>query len=186
MMTFSDEARKEGFEIFKKGLVRRLSPTHFAARKEYDQGWQLVELKSGKWVCDCQTHEEPCPHLYAALLQRTTSKLQPEPLDEEHLKCRYCGSPDVARCGFRYNARGISRRYKCNECERKFSIVHVQNNAGARPSELTWLLNEIGMLTARLTDLLIEVNERMEVTSHFTENATTDSSLQETDEDKKA
>lgn len=137
MITLSDEARKECFEMFKRALVRRLSPTHFVARKQSDQCWQLVELKSGKWICDCQTNEESCPHLYAALIQRTTYKLQPDLLDEDRLRCRYRGSPDVARCGFRYNARGISRRYRCNGCERKFSVVHLKSSHETVPSELT-------------------------------------------------
>jgi hypothetical protein len=85
------------------------------------------------------------------------------PRDGSNLKCRYCGSPDVARCGFRYNTRGIARRYRCNECERKFSIPHVQNDSAAQPSELAWLLNEIGMLTSKLSELLSALNNRMEL-----------------------
>jgi len=162
-MMLSDETRKEGFEIFKKGLARRLSPTHYAARRENDQGWQLVELKQGKWTCDCGgTNGEWCAHVYAACLQRSTAKLQPEPIDEEHLKCRYCSSPDIARCGFRYNSRGIARRYKCNDCLRKFSIPHVQSQVQAKPSELTWLISEIGMLASKLSELLSELNDHME------------------------
>jgi hypothetical protein len=38
--------------------------------------------------------------------------------DQTSLKCRYCGSPDVRGCGFRYNARGIVKRYLCLDCER--------------------------------------------------------------------
>jgi hypothetical protein len=166
-MSFSDEARKQGFEIFKKGLVRRLSATNYVARNETDQGWHLVEQKGGKWNCDCEANSGSCLHLYAALLQRTSYKLEPESPDEQQLKCRYCGSPDIARCGFRYNVKGISRRYRCNECERKFSVVHVARQSEARPSELLWLLNEIGMLTARLTDLLSEVNDRIVISNHL-------------------
>lgn len=97
--------------------------------------------------------------------------------DEEHLKCRYCGSPDASRCGFRYNARDISRRYKCNECGRKFHIVHVQNNAEARPSQLTWLLSEIGMLMSK-SELLAELNARMEITISLTKGTQIDPSSQ--------
>jgi hypothetical protein len=114
---FEDKVRKEGFEIFKKGLVRRLSPTHYVAKTLTADAWRLVELKNGKWICDCTANDECCVHAYATQLHRSTSKFQPEQFDEEHLKCRYCGSPDVARCGFRYNARGISRRYRCNDCQ---------------------------------------------------------------------
>jgi hypothetical protein len=75
----------------------------------------------------------------------------------------------VARCGFRYNARGIARRYRCNECQRKFSIIHIVTTPDARPSDLLWLLNEIGMLTSKLTELLAELNNRIESASQLRE-----------------
>jgi len=159
--SFQDIIRQEGFELFKKGLVRRLSSTYFAVKTETSRGWQLVELKNGRWICDCQNGEEPCIHLYAALLHRSSFKLQPELADEVNLKCRYCGSPDVSRCGFRYNARGIARRYRCNDCQRKFSIPYVENN-GSRPVETVWILNEIGLLISRLTVLLAQLTEKMD------------------------
>ena len=132
----TDEVHKEGFEVFKQGLVRRLSSNHFVARTAMAVGWQIVEIKEGKWICDCGTGDEWCVHLYAAYLHRTTSKIQPEPLDESRLKCRHCGSPDIARCGFRYNARGIARRYFCHDCQRKFSIPHAENSVTGKPAEL--------------------------------------------------
>jgi len=158
---YEDRVREEGFEIFKKGSVRRLSPTHYVAKTPTAGAWQLVELKNGKWTCDCTT--EFCAHLYAAQLHRSTSRLQPELIDETSLKCRYCGSPDVARCGFRYNTRGITRRYRCNDCQRKFSVPHVQDSAKGRPVELVWLLNEVGMLTSKLTELLTDLHNQIDL-----------------------
>jgi hypothetical protein len=156
-----DEIREAGFEIFKKGLVRRLSPTHYVAKAPTAEAWQLIELKQGKWTCDCSADQE-CGHLYAAQLQRSTSRFETEQVDETRLKCRYCGSPDIARCGFRYNARGIARRYVCHDCQRKFSIPHVQSAISTKPVELVWLFNEIGMLTSKLNDLLLQLNDMIE------------------------
>jgi predicted RNA-binding Zn-ribbon protein involved in translation (DUF1610 family) len=156
-----DMIRNQGFEIFKNGRTRRLSPTHYVIKAPTASGWQLVELKNGKWTCDCGNGEF-CVHLYAAQLHRSTSKLQPENVDKTHLKCRHCGSLDIARCGFRYNARGIARRYKCNDCQRKFCIAHIQRGLDGWPSETVWLLNEIGMLTSKLTELVAHLNEIME------------------------
>ncbi len=69
------------------------------------------------------------------------------------LVCRHCGSPDVSRCGFRYNAYGISRRLRCNECLRKFSVKYTDSNETS-PSEMTWLLAEIGMVLTKLEELI--------------------------------
>ena len=156
-----DEIREIGFEIFKGNLIRRLSSKHYVVRSKTTEGWHVVEIKQGKWVCDCTSTEDFCQHLYAARLHRSTAKLQPEQFDETNLKCRYCGSPDVAKCGFRYNSRGISRRYYCSDCQRKFSINYVENFSKT-PSEIVWLLNEVGSLTTKLTDLLYELNLKLE------------------------
>ena len=158
-----NEDREKGFEIFRKGLVRRLSSTHYVAKNDPGDAWWLIELKDGRWQCDCQSAVAECSHLYASQLHRTTAKLPPEQFDESRLKCRYCGSPDLARAGFRYNSRGIVRRYRCNDCQRKFSIPHVQRDVEATPSELIWLVNEVGMLTSKLTDLLTDLDTRIEV-----------------------
>jgi hypothetical protein len=166
-----DAIRNEGFAIFKNGLVRRLSPTHYVVRESTDQAWRLVELKHGRWLCDCDSaNRDLCVHLYAAQLHRSTAKLmRDDQVDEAHLKCRYCGSLDVARCGFRYNTRGIARRYFCHDCQRKFSIPHVENTLPGKPAELLWLLNEVGMLISRLTDLVYELEGRVSGVNHIDE-----------------
>jgi tRNA(Ile2) C34 agmatinyltransferase TiaS len=158
-----DKNREEGFQLFRKGLVRRLSSTHYVAKVSADEGWQLIELRDGKWNCDCNSKEAPCVHMHAAQLLRTTSRVSIEEIDEAHLKCRYCSSPDIARCGFRYNSRGIARRYRCNDCQRKFSIPHIQNTIQTKPLELTWLMSEIGMLASKLTELLSALNDQIEL-----------------------
>lgn len=157
-----DKTREIGFEIFRNGLLRRLSPTHYAAKNNPKDLWYLIELKDGKWRCDCKSSESSCEHLYAAQLHRTTARLPTEQFDGKQLNCRYCGSFDVACAGYRFNAHGISRRYRCNECLRKFSIPYVEPARGSIPSEMAWVLNEIGMVTTKLTDLLSELNLKID------------------------
>lgn len=45
--------------------------------------------------------------------------------------------------------------------QRKFSIPHVENASQGIPAELMWLLNEVGMLISKLTDLVAEISTRM-------------------------
>ena len=157
-----DKSREKGFEIFRAGFVRRLSHTHYIAKNAEGEGWRLIELKDGKWRCDCKSTPSECPHLYASRLLRTTCRLPSDQIDGGHLKCRYCGSVDVASSGYRFNTRGIARRYRCNECLRKFSIPYVETTGNSIPSEMAWILNEIGMLTTKLTDLLSELNLKLD------------------------
>ncbi len=158
-----DTLREEGFTIFKNGSLRRLSPTHYVVRSPESNGWHLIELKEGKWICDCVVDGATCPHLYAAQFHRYGSREKQKGFDEAHLKCRYCSSIDIAGCGFRYGARGISRRFVCHDCLRKFSIPYTNISAESKPQELAWLLNQVGQLTTKLTDLLREINAKLEI-----------------------
>ena len=160
-----------GYRIFKDGLVRRFNPTLFAVRKEDKKGWFLVELRDGQWTCDCDAVDASgtlgsCPHVYAALLSSATHRVEleeaSEVAEERPIRCRYCGSPDISRVGFRYNARGIARRYLCNECRRKFSVPYVEpQGAVGLPSGTLWLLSQVAMLTSKLNDLLRELDDRI-------------------------
>jgi transposase-like protein len=159
-----DESNKLGYELFREGAVRRFNPTLFAVRKD-DRSWFIVELKEGKWVCDCNEASN-CAHVYAVLLLSASDRVETEATDEifgdESIKCRYCSSPDISRVGFRYNARGISRRYLCNECRRKFSVPYAEPQAtlGA-PSGTLWLLSQVAMLTSKLNMLLKDLDDRI-------------------------
>ena len=155
-----DPIREQGFELFKTGTVRRLSPAHYVVKAQLATGWNLVELKDGAWTCDCNPNGAPCAHVYATQLHRYGSKAEEQAPDEQHVKCRYCSSIDVARCGFRYNARGIARRYFCRDCHRKFSVPYVEAN-GHKPNEVAWLLNEIGFLLTKLNEVVSRINCRL-------------------------
>ena len=55
--SIKDETNQVGYRLFREGSVRRFNPSLFAVRKEDSRGWFLVELKEGKWVCDCNTSD---------------------------------------------------------------------------------------------------------------------------------
>jgi hypothetical protein len=151
----SNEIKANGFNMFRANMVKRLTPTHFLVKTEEGRGSFLVEIQEGVWKCDCDQNGDSCEHRFAAQLAAAAVRPDFHARAEQDLKCRYCGSPDVGGCGFRYNAYGISRRYKCNECLRKFSIKFSDSeNAGGTPSEMTWLLAEIGMLLTKIEDLI--------------------------------
>jgi len=159
----NDVVNQLGYRLFQERAVRRFNPSLFAVRGEEGKGWFLVELKEGQWACDCNQKDSGevinCAHVYAVLLSvatlRVDSEESPESADGRPMRCRYCGSPDLSRCGFRYNTYGISRRYRCNECLRKFSVRYSNDsNSNRVPSEVTWLLSEVGMLLSRLNDLM--------------------------------
>jgi hypothetical protein len=144
---------QEGFSLYRADKVRRVTPTQFLVKTENQVGSFLVEIREGEWNCECGVTKD-CAHRHAAQLCSTATRLTtPEDLN---LKCRYCGSSDISGSGYRYNAYGISKRIRCNECHRKFSLKQPNSSAFNRlPSETLWLLSEIGMVLNKL-ELLIE------------------------------
>jgi len=164
-----DEIKKKGFDLYcAEKAVRRLTPNITAVKGDLE-GYRIVELKDGNWVCDCFHYAQRgdfCEHIYAAQLARKANRSYATEMassEESSLKCRYCGSPDISRCGFRYNARGISRCYYCHECERKFSLRIVQNQQAIDnvPAEVVWLLNEVGLQVSRLDELLVRLDSKL-------------------------
>jgi len=164
-----EEVKKKGFDLFcDKDALRRLTPDITAVKGDVE-GYRIVEFNDGRWICDCfrfSQNNESCEHVYAAQLARNANRRFEKEIassDESSLKCRYCGSPDVSRCGFRYNARGISRRYFCQECERKFSIRIVESQQAIVnvPAEVVWILNEVGLQVSRLNELLTQLDTKL-------------------------
>jgi len=109
--------------------------------------------------------------VYAALLSSAAYRSDADGVNEEveekerTLRCRYCGSPDISRVGFRYNARGISRGYLCNECRRKFSILYVEpSSALGAPAGVLWLLSQVAMLASKLSELLKDLERTISST----------------------
>ena len=49
-----------------------------------------------------------------------------------------------------------------DDCQRKFSIPYVQSSPENRPNELAWLINEVGMLITRLTQLISQLNAKLD------------------------
>jgi hypothetical protein len=183
----SDEASQVGYGLFLRAAVRRFNPGLYAIRAENDKGWHLIELRDGKWVCDCNSEtpsasESHCPHVYAVLLHSATHRgdldESCDTADEKSLRCRYCGSPDISKVGFRYNSRGISRRYLCNECRRKFSVAYVEpETALGAPSGTLWLLSQVAMLTSKLNELLRDLDLKVSASRNTPSHDAADSSI---------
>lgn len=160
---------RRGFELFtSEGVVRRITE-QITAVKNDTGGYYLAEFKDANWHCDCDNFRDTksCEHIYASQLARSARRdfeTEIKQEDETHLLCRYCGSPDLRKCGFRYNAHGISHRYYCYQCERKFSIrvIGSEISTSKFPQEVVMLLDHVGRLVSRLDELLAQLDSKLE------------------------
>jgi hypothetical protein len=161
-----DDLKKKGFELFATdGGVRRITENITAVKTDLS-GYHVTEFRDSKWHCDCYNFKqhETCEHVYASQFARNARRsfeTEVKQEDEAHLLCRYCGSPDLRKCGFRYNAHGIAHCYYCHQCERKFSIRIVGGAPTKFPQEVVLLLDHVGRLASRLNELITELDSKV-------------------------
>ena len=180
--TQAQSMEEKGLQLLKASVVTKVSPTLLLVKTQTGEGWHKIELTKGDWTCDCDLEKAAngyCPHIYASILYLATSRIEisdeDNPMELATLRCRYCGSVDVSRAGFRYNSRGIVRRIFCSECKRKFSILYTEAQTSTHPSGVLWLLAEISMITSKLSELITGLSEALESNSKRLEG--NDSSL---------
>ena len=125
-----DSGELRGLAILARGnQIRRISSTHYRVRSQNGNRWYDVLRTEDGWRCSCPDHtyrKVKCKHIYAVEFSLT---LRAKILEEgtfvpECLApiCRFCGSDEVVKVGYRKNKHGKVQRYKCKNCGRKFSI----------------------------------------------------------------
>jgi hypothetical protein len=167
-MSLDQETKKRGFDLYAtEGTVRRLTP-YITAVKTGIEGHWIVEQKEDKWTCDCINGVKSgiCEHIYAAQLAQMAKRGFQKtiaPPEEPAMKCKHCGSPALRRVGLEYSTRGISQRYYCNDCKRKFQvrIIASERTAKKLPPEALWLLAKIGYEVTRLNELLLQLDSKL-------------------------
>jgi transposase-like protein len=58
------------------------------------------------------------------------------------MNCDYCGSSDVAKKGFRYNASGKKQKWFCHKCEKWFVVDDGFKRSRIKPEIIVRALHE--------------------------------------------
>jgi len=97
-----------------------------------------VTNKDGKWECSCPDHQETgllCKHIqsvqmYQKFQEGTEKNILELKAEIDHPQCDKCGSFNVVKNGQRKSKMGLRQRYRCNDCEHRFTVDIIKHRKG--------------------------------------------------------
>jgi len=147
-VTYQANSREmRGLAIIAKGSqIKRLNPSTYRVRSQSGNGGYLVVKNGLEWGCECpdfKYRNAICKHIHAVefslgLRQRATSQsIGFESVCESEVSCKYCGSMEIVKRGYRKKKNGKIQRFLCKECGRKFVMNGGFENMRNSPKTVT-------------------------------------------------
>lgn len=137
--------RKEsGKEIAQKSdQIRRIDENHYQVKSQSSDKWYDVISTELGFQCSCPDHiyrKVCCKHVHAVeisiqLRKTVTSQIV---IREVTIKaCLYCKFESIKKDGLRHNRNYDIQRYKCQSCNKKFSVNLGFERMKASPQVIT-------------------------------------------------
>jgi putative transposase len=132
MLTNNNERMVRGFAIISQyGQIQQPEAHAFKVRSQSGNG-QYVVTNGKEWDCTCPDHtyrKVVCKHIFAVrfwislkekIENADTFQLYRE--ISEASTCRFCGSVNIIKWGYRKNHNIRTPRFKCNDCGQTFVV----------------------------------------------------------------
>lgn len=154
-MKTSNTRKLRAFTLLAHGKVDKLSDSTYRVWSQSGNGHYIVvrEGLEWKWKCECPDfvlNSVVCKHIHAVeqfrLNERSTSvsELEGENLceiEEPASVCKFCGSENIVKRGFRTTEKGKVQRFFCNDCKRKFVVNEGFEKMKSTPQIITIALD---------------------------------------------
>src|SRR5437867_4218025 len=106
------------------GQIRLLDSRRYKVRSQSRNEWYEVTWEKRLWKCTCafntKTHQT-CKHIYAVLFR--ISETEEATSKEDCELCPICEKKDkIIRRGFYKSRIGMTQRFGCKRCNKRFSI----------------------------------------------------------------
>jgi len=131
----------------KPNQIDRIDDAHYTVKSQSrDKLHDVVATESG-WSCSCDDHQirkTCCKHIHAVEIStRIHQKVQDDVVIPEVKidSCVQCRSVKIKRNGTRKNKSGNIQRFKCLDCNHRFSINLGFENMRATPDQITMAMN---------------------------------------------
>lgn len=128
--------------------VRRKDNQTFRVKAQSRGGSYVVTRQGSEWTCNCPDHyyrKVECKHIHAAKMELAMGDsleiFETYKQTQENSKCRYCGSDNIERYGYRYTKRGKKQVKKCKDCGRKFTPDNGFGKMKVEPEMITLALD---------------------------------------------
>lgn len=113
------------------GQIEKIDEQTFKVKSQSNNSFYIVTNYNNTYRCTCPDHRKnnhkvDCKHIHAIKFKQIWGNSMElldtyKMLDEKHI-CRFCGSENIERHGFRYNKDGKKQRYLCRDCNKRFVV----------------------------------------------------------------
>ena len=144
-LDIGDRARAERACMIWKmgGQLTRVSEDRYLVRSQRTGKPYEVTRSGGRWRCSCPDHAldgSHCKHAFAVEID--TGVREPERghavvRAQDPSKCKFCGSAEIIKKGFKTPRKGKIRQYKCKGCGRRFVPNLGFERKRATPEQIT-------------------------------------------------
>jgi transposase-like protein len=153
-MRTSNTRKIRAYSLLAHGKVDKISDFAYRVWSQTEEGMHYVVIREGlEWKCECPDfvlNHVVCKHVHAIEQYRlneqgvSLSEKEGENLceiEEPVLVCKFCGSENIVKRGYRNTQNGKVQRFFCNDCKRKFIIDVGFERMKATPETVTVALD---------------------------------------------
>jgi len=152
-MKTSNTRKIRAYSLLAHGKVDKISDFAYRVWSQTEEGKHYIVLREGlEWKCECPDfvlNHVVCKHIHAveqfSLNERSAfpSEKEVETVCEESLSlvCKFCGSENVVKRGYRNTQRGKVQRFFCKDCKRFFIVDEGFEKMKATPETVTVALD---------------------------------------------
>ena len=130
--------------------IKEIEPNKWRVKSQSSGRSYVVTKKNGEWHCSCPDHHYrkiECKHIHSVKLKlawdNSLELLDAYRENDEKNKvvCKYCGSSNVEKYGWRYNKNGKKQRYRCKDCGKRFVLDDGFSKSNYTPEIITQALD---------------------------------------------
>ena len=153
-MRTSNTRKIRAYSLLAHGKVDKISDFAYRVWSQTEEGKHYIVIREGlDWKCECPDfalNHVVCKHVHAVEQYRlneqgvSPSEKEGETVCKEEspsLVCKFCGSENIVKRGYRNTQNGKVQRFFCNDCKRKFIVDEGFERMKATPETVTVALD---------------------------------------------
>ncbi len=152
-MRTSNARKIRAYSLLAQSKVDRISDLTYRVWSQSGSGHYIVVREGLEWKCECPDfafNHVVCKHIHAVeqyrLNEQTTFPFEKEgeslcEIEESVLVCKFCGSENIIKRGYRNTQRGRVQRFFCKDCQHKFIVDEGFEKMKATPQTVTVALD---------------------------------------------
>ena len=154
-MRTSNTRKLRAYSLLAHGKVDKISDSTYRVWSQTEEGKHYIVVREGlEWKCECPDfilNRVACKHIHAVqqirLNEQVTFPVEKEgenlceEVESPEQVCKFCGSENIVKRGYRNTQNGKVQRFFCKDCKRKFIVDEGFERMKATPETVTVALD---------------------------------------------